>query len=113
MADGIPRPRKIPDSRTVLGRMLIARQAANKTAFHIAKGMGLSHETIYSWERGRRAISSEHLEAYAALCRIKSKWILTGEGYAPPRLMRVRHIQADGTEYDPVSRRCSWGKPLT
>lgn len=48
------------------------RQTRNKTALYVAKQIGVTEQTVFSWELGRFQPSPERLEKLAALVGLSS-----------------------------------------
>ncbi len=71
-------PRK-SDTRTLQGRLRIARREAGLERGEVAESIGLGPETIRSWETGRRVPRLRNLRLLAEMYGVELGWLLDGE----------------------------------
>lgn len=79
------------DSRTIGGRLALARGEARKgysrgvTQAQLAEAIGVHRVTVSEWERDPQVdLGSKHLIAICNFLNIESSWLLTGQGPMRP-----------------------------
>jgi len=79
------------DSRTIGGRLALARSEARKehgrgvTQAQLAEALGVHRVTVSEWERDPQVdLGSKHLIAICNCLNIESSWLLTGQGPMRP-----------------------------
>jgi transcriptional regulator with XRE-family HTH domain len=88
------------DTRTLSGRLRLARYSANLSWKQLAYRTGYSEGSVKAWEVGRRGIPASSLGTIAKHTHCSMDWLLTGEGEPPRGYERFAHIRLDGTRHD-------------
>lgn len=88
------------DTRTLSGRLRLARYCSGLEWKQLAYRTGYSAESVRSWEAGRRSIPAHCIGVLAQAARCSEDWLLTGQGTPPEQHRRYAHVRLDGTIHD-------------
>ena len=75
----MPETREYP-WKNIGGRIKEARTRLGLTQAQLGKQVGVSSQTVWSWEAGRVKPTHEHLEELAFRCQVSAGWVLGRDG---------------------------------
>lgn len=83
-----------PDSDTLGGRLVRAREARGLSTAALANQLGVKKETIAAWERDRSEPRINRLVMLAGILSVSPTWLMSGQGTG------VREHEEQGLAYD-------------
>ena len=86
----MPEAREYP-WKNIGDRIREARTKLGLTQAQLARQVGVSSQTVWSWEAGRVRPKHEHLEELAFRCEVSTAWIL-GRDVLEADLLREAHV---------------------
>jgi transcriptional regulator with XRE-family HTH domain len=72
-----------PDTDTLGGRLLRARDASGMSAAQFARRLGVKTATVQAWENDRSEPRANRLSMIAGILNVSTPWLLHGVGEAP------------------------------
>ena len=86
----MPEAREYP-WKNIGDRIREARTRLGLTQVQLAQQVGVSSQTVWSWEAGRVRPKHEHLEELAFRCEVSAAWLL-GRDVLEADLLREAHV---------------------
>lgn len=83
----------VPDSDTLGGRILRAREASGVSTAQLARRIGVKSATIAAWESDRSEPRANRLTTLAGVLGVSPAWLLHGVGSAPEADVRLDAIK--------------------